>query len=162
MFLFCHLDVSDIKFVINFDYPNCSEDYVHRIGRTARAEQSGTAYTFFTPDNSKQAKDLVEVLREAKQQINPKLQQLSDSSRDFGKGRLRFWCVLSRVGSHGVSILSIRQSDQMMISNMDMLPAVPGLICPHSVWLLFRFPCSNSCAIGANPLPALVAMLLQC
>jgi len=84
------LDVSDIKFVINVDYPNCSEDYVHRIGRTARAEQSGTAYTFFTPDNAKQAKDLVEVLREAKQQINPKLQQLADNSRDFGKGRNRW------------------------------------------------------------------------
>ena len=85
--LYCFVDVSDIKFVINFDYPNCSEDYVHRIGRTARAEQSGTAYTFFTPDNSKQAKDLVDVLREAKQQINPKLQQLADNARDFGKGK---------------------------------------------------------------------------
>lgn len=32
------LDVSDIKFVINYDYPNNSEDYVHRIGRTGRRE----------------------------------------------------------------------------------------------------------------------------
>lgn len=36
------LDIHDIKFVINFDYPNNSEDYVHRIGRTARAGQNGT------------------------------------------------------------------------------------------------------------------------
>lgn len=86
-FAISYLDVSDIKFVINFDYPNCSEDYVHRIGRTARAEQSGTAYTFFTPDNSKQAKDLVEVLREAKQQINPKLITMAESSRDFGRSK---------------------------------------------------------------------------
>lgn len=34
------LDVDDIKFVINFDYPNNSEDYVHRIGRTGRASQT--------------------------------------------------------------------------------------------------------------------------
>merc|ERR550539_192996 len=41
------LDVDDIKFVINYDYPHCSEDYVHRIGRTARSNKSGTAYTLF-------------------------------------------------------------------------------------------------------------------
>jgi len=34
------IDVEDIKFVINFDYPNCAEDYIHRIGRTARAERT--------------------------------------------------------------------------------------------------------------------------
>lgn len=62
-------DVDDIKYVINFDYPNCSEDYVHRIGRTARAEKTGTAYTFFTFDNMKQAKDLIEVLKEANQEV---------------------------------------------------------------------------------------------
>lgn len=80
-------DVDDVKFVINFDYPNCSEDYVHRIGRTARASNTGTAYTFFTQGNVKQAKDLIEVLREAKQQINPKLVQMQESCRDmFNKG----------------------------------------------------------------------------
>ena len=56
-------DVDDIKFVINFDYPAGSEDYVHRIGRTARASKTGTAYTFFTPANMKQAKDLIAVLK---------------------------------------------------------------------------------------------------
>lgn len=75
------LDVDDIKFVINFDYPACSEDYVHRIGRTARAGQTGTAYTFFTPENAKLAKDLIEVLQEAKQNVNPKLVQMSASAR---------------------------------------------------------------------------------
>nr|KAI8766218.1 ATP-dependent RNA helicase DDX5 [Biomphalaria glabrata] len=84
------LDVEDIKFVINFDYPNCSEDYVHRIGRTGRSTNTGTAYTFFTPNNSKQASDLVNVLREAKQIINPKLQQLEDSSKNFKSGRSRW------------------------------------------------------------------------
>ncbi|XP_048758723.1 uncharacterized protein LOC125668525 isoform X2 [Ostrea edulis] len=80
------LDVGDIKFVINFDYPSSSEDYVHRIGRTARAGQTGTAYTFFTPDNTKQANDLISVLQEAKQVVNPKLVSLSQNAR-FGGGR---------------------------------------------------------------------------
>lgn len=84
------LDVEDIKFVINFDYPNCSEDYVHRIGRTGRATSTGTAYTFFTPGNGKQAADLCQVLREAKQVISPKLQQLEENSRGMRGGRQRW------------------------------------------------------------------------
>jgi len=85
------LDVEDIKFVINFDYPACSEDYIHRIGRTARSNNTGTAYTFFTTSNMKQAKDLIEVLREAGQQINPKLLQMGNMAKDaFGKGRSRW------------------------------------------------------------------------
>jgi len=78
------LDVEDVKFVINYDYPNCSEDYVHRIGRTGRSAKTGTAYTFFTRGNGKQAKDLIEVLREANQVINPKLYELMEGSRGPG------------------------------------------------------------------------------
>ena len=80
-------DVEDVKFVINFDYPACSEDYIHRIGRTARASNTGTAYTFFTPANMKQAKDLVDVLREANQQINPRLVQMVSAAKDSFGGR---------------------------------------------------------------------------
>ena len=39
------IDIDDIDLVINFDVPHDGEDYVHRIGRTARAEAEGTAYT---------------------------------------------------------------------------------------------------------------------
>ena len=85
------LDVSDIKFVINFDFPNNSEDYVHRIGRTGRAGQSGTAYTFFTRKNAKQANDLVEVLNEAKQIVNPQLEIMAQSMQGFGGYQSRSW-----------------------------------------------------------------------
>ncbi|BFZ03868.1 hypothetical protein BsWGS_06907 [Bradybaena similaris] len=86
------LDVEDIKFVINFDYPNCSEDYIHRIGRTARSSNTGTAYTLFTPGNAKQASDLIAVLREAKQVISPKLLQMAESSRSYhNKGGRSRW-----------------------------------------------------------------------
>ncbi|MDB5024010.1 MAG: rhlE 1 [Mucilaginibacter sp.] len=43
------IDVSDVSHVINFDVPFIVEDYVHRIGRTGRALQSGRAITFCTP-----------------------------------------------------------------------------------------------------------------
>ncbi|KAM6905377.1 putative ATP-dependent RNA helicase DDX17 [Xenentodon cancila] len=85
------LDVEDVKFVINYDYPNSSEDYIHRIGRTARSTNKGTAYTFFTPGNLRQARELIRVLEEARQAINPKLLQLVDSGRGGGGGgRSRF------------------------------------------------------------------------
>uniref|UniRef100_A0A7N8WZ60 RNA helicase n=1 Tax=Mastacembelus armatus TaxID=205130 RepID=A0A7N8WZ60_9TELE len=83
------LDVEDVKFVINYDYPGSSEDYVHRIGRTARSTNKGTAYTFFTPGNLRQARDLVRVLEEARQAINPKLLQLVDSGRGGSGGGKR-------------------------------------------------------------------------
>ena len=78
-------DVDDVKFVVNFDYPNCSEDYVHRIGRTGRAGHSGTAYTLFTQKNAPKAQGLIAVLNEAKQQVNPKLIQLQSSCSFMGK-----------------------------------------------------------------------------
>ncbi|CAN8002826.1 unnamed protein product, partial [Ixodes hexagonus] len=83
------LDVDDIRFVINYDYPHCSEDYIHRIGRTARSNKTGTAYTFFTPGNMKQAKELIAVLKEANQAINPKLFEIANMARNnsYGGGR---------------------------------------------------------------------------
>ena len=40
------IDIDNIETVINFDVPHEGEDYVHRIGRTARADKEGKAYTF--------------------------------------------------------------------------------------------------------------------
>lgn len=79
-------DVEDVKFVINYDYPNNSEDYIHRIGRTARSQKTGTAYTFFTPNNMRQASDLISVLREANQAINPKLLQMAEDRGGRSRG----------------------------------------------------------------------------
>jgi ATP-dependent RNA helicase RhlE len=46
------LDIEDVGHVINYDLPHAPEDYVHRIGRTARAEASGVASTFATSKDS--------------------------------------------------------------------------------------------------------------
>uniref|UniRef100_A0A0D3EKP1 RNA helicase n=1 Tax=Oryza barthii TaxID=65489 RepID=A0A0D3EKP1_9ORYZ len=63
------LDVKDVKYVINYDFPGSLEDYVHRIGRTGRAGAKGTAYTFFTAANARFAKDLINILEEAGQKV---------------------------------------------------------------------------------------------
>ncbi|OAJ36011.1 hypothetical protein BDEG_20231 [Batrachochytrium dendrobatidis JEL423] len=75
--------ISRFGFVINFDFPNNIEDYVHRIGRTGRANNKGTAYTLFSPDNFKSARDLVKILEEAGQVVDP---QLHDFARSGGSG----------------------------------------------------------------------------
>ena len=45
------IDVSDVRYVINFDVPADPEDYIHRIGRTGRAGETGWALTFVTVDD---------------------------------------------------------------------------------------------------------------
>jgi superfamily II DNA/RNA helicase len=45
------IDIKDINLVINYDVPNDAEDYVHRIGRTARADTTGVALTLINPDD---------------------------------------------------------------------------------------------------------------
>lgn len=44
------IDVTGVDYVINYDLPDMSEDYVHRIGRTGRAGCTGVAFTFMAPD----------------------------------------------------------------------------------------------------------------
>lgn len=44
------IDVKDIELVVNYDLPEQTDDYVHRIGRTGRAEKTGKAISFATPD----------------------------------------------------------------------------------------------------------------
>ncbi|HKW14362.1 MAG TPA: DEAD/DEAH box helicase [Candidatus Krumholzibacteria bacterium] len=47
------IDVEALGHVINFDVPNMPEDYIHRVGRTARAEMTGDAFTFVSPQEEK-------------------------------------------------------------------------------------------------------------
>ncbi len=47
------IDVEELGHVVNFDVPNMSEDYIHRVGRTARASATGEAWTLFAPDEEK-------------------------------------------------------------------------------------------------------------
>jgi ATP-dependent RNA helicase DDX5/DBP2 len=82
------IDVKDIKYVINYDFPGSIEDYIHRVGRTGRAGATGSSYTFFTSNMFKHAPDLVAVLKEANQPVPEELQKLADSS---GGGGGRKW-----------------------------------------------------------------------
>lgn len=52
------IDIDDIRLVINYDVPNDSEDYVHRIGRTARANNDGCAITFVSETEQSKFKQI--------------------------------------------------------------------------------------------------------
>jgi ATP-dependent RNA helicase RhlE len=58
------IDVSDVSHVINFDVPFVMEDYVHRIGRTGRALQSGEAITFCAPSEEYYIRKIEKLIRQ--------------------------------------------------------------------------------------------------
>ncbi len=58
------IDVSELALVINFDLPNVSETYVHRIGRTGRAKASGIALSFCMMDERPYLKDIEKLIKQ--------------------------------------------------------------------------------------------------
>ena len=70
------LDVDDVRFVINYDFPTSDAVYIHRIGRTGRSAQCGTAFTFFSNEDAKHAPALINILDESGAMIHPIILQL--------------------------------------------------------------------------------------
>eukprot|EP00941_MAST-03F_sp_MAST-3F-sp1_P001833 g1833.t1 len=81
------IDVEGLCWIVNYDFPHTVEDYVHRIGRTGRAGEKGHSITYFTGKDARLSRDLVEVLKEAKQDIPKQLisfakQPVKETSRE--------------------------------------------------------------------------------
>ena len=83
------LDINDVGCVINFDFPGNLEDYVHRIGRTARAGKKGKAYSYFTMNQAKCGRGLIKLLRDTGNEIVPELLQF-ERGGGGGGGRSRY------------------------------------------------------------------------
>ncbi len=82
------LDIPNVTHVVNYDLPSDIDDYVHRIGRTGRAGNTGVSTAFFNRGNKNIVRDLVELLREANQEIPSWLESLAHES-SFGGGGYR-------------------------------------------------------------------------
>lgn len=82
------IDVDDIEMVINYDVPREAEDYVHRIGRTARADKDGRAVTLIAPDDIIRMKKIERLLeKEVPKESVP--EELGETPEYFSKGRSR-------------------------------------------------------------------------
>ena len=77
------LDIPNVTNVVNYDLPTNIDDYVHRIGRTGRAGNTGSALSFVNEKNSGVARELRDMLEEGDQEVPPWLVQMSSS---FGGG----------------------------------------------------------------------------
>jgi len=58
------LDIDGISHVINFDMPGTADAYIHRIGRTGRAQRTGEAFTFVTPDDQALVKKIEKIMKQ--------------------------------------------------------------------------------------------------
>lgn len=82
------LDIPNVTHVINYDLPSDIDDYVHRIGRTGRAGNTGVSTAFFNRGNKNIVRDLVDLLREANQEIPGWLETVAHEST-YGNGSYR-------------------------------------------------------------------------
>ncbi|MBV9080992.1 MAG: DEAD/DEAH box helicase [Elusimicrobia bacterium] len=92
------IDIKDISHVINFDVPHHPEDYVHRIGRTGRAEANGDAFTLCAPDEEPYLKRIEKFINKTLPRgvipnfpylVPPKLSTAKSTTVPQGWGRMR-------------------------------------------------------------------------
>jgi ATP-dependent RNA helicase RhlE len=72
------IDIDALSHVVNFDVPNMAEDYIHRVGRTARAEAVGDAFTLVSPDEETD-------LRGIERAVNARFPRVRQPSFDYAK-----------------------------------------------------------------------------
>ncbi|KAJ5614265.1 ATP dependent RNA helicase [Penicillium herquei] len=78
------LDIPNVTHVINYDLPTDIDDYVHRIGRTGRAGNTGIATAFFNRGNRGVVRDLIDLLKEAHQEIPGFLESIAREGSGYG------------------------------------------------------------------------------
>jgi len=84
------IDVDDVTHVVNYDLPNSPEDYVHRIGRTARAGRKGTAISLVAPEDSRSVKAIERTInRKLSWLESPAARASSEPRRARSKGERR-------------------------------------------------------------------------
>jgi ATP-dependent RNA helicase DDX3X len=81
------LDIPNVTHVVNYDLPTDIDDYVHRIGRTGRAGNTGVSTAFFNRGNRGVVRDLIDLLKEANQEVPGFLDAIARETSFGGGGR---------------------------------------------------------------------------
>ncbi|KAJ2158726.1 ATP-dependent RNA helicase ded1 [Coemansia sp. RSA 552] len=82
------LDIPNVGHVVNYDLPSDADEYVHRVGRTGRAGNTGTATSFFNRVNSGIARPLIDLLQDSNQEVPNWLFTISRERSGYGgRGR---------------------------------------------------------------------------
>jgi len=128
------LDVPSCVCVINYSAPNHVEDYVHRVGRTGRANTTGVAYTFVNSvEEAKYAPVVVRAMSEAGQgdNISPELRSLSDSFKEQVKKGEAKWAGSGYKGK-GYSYDATELTDAQKLARIEKREALieAGLLDP--------------------------------
>ncbi|KAJ1768752.1 ATP-dependent RNA helicase ded1 [Coemansia sp. RSA 1813] len=82
------LDIPNVSHVVNYDLPSDIDEYVHRVGRTGRAGNTGVATSFFNRGNRNIVRELVEMLEESKQEVPGWISSIMREGNAYG-GRSR-------------------------------------------------------------------------
>eukprot|EP00934_Nitzschia_sp_Nitz4_P002343 Nitzschia sp. Nitz4//scaffold98_size77359//54559//56250//NITZ4_005553-RA/size77359-processed-gene-0.19-mRNA-1//1//CDS//3329560772//2343//frame0 len=75
------IDISAVRFVIQYDFPGNLQQYVHRCGRAGRSHDKGQIYSFFTRNLERLAPDLVDLLKLNNAWVDPNLKELARKAR---------------------------------------------------------------------------------
>lgn len=85
------LDINGIELVVNYNLPDNTDDYVHRIGRTGRAEKTGRAVSFATPNEQKEIREIEKLINKTIKQTKfsflPPDVSIQSAGRTKGRGR---------------------------------------------------------------------------
>jgi ATP-dependent RNA helicase RhlE len=94
------IDIDGLSHVVNFDVPNVPDDYIHRVGRTARVDASGAAFTFVSPDEESSLRTIERALRTRIERAVPERPRRGHHVPDAGSiGRSRVHRVFEVPGS---------------------------------------------------------------
>ncbi|CAH1180372.1 unnamed protein product [Phaedon cochleariae] len=96
------LDIPHVKTVVNFDIARDIDTHTHRIGRTGRAGQKGTAYTLLTPKDKEFAGHIVKNLEAAKQEVPQEVLDLALESSWYKKQRYKKKGYNPNIGGTGL------------------------------------------------------------
>lgn len=114
------IDVPNVELVINYDVPISEEEYVHQVGRTARGNKEGTAYTFIKPTQEQFASFLVKAMKKVGNSIPKKLEELNNKYLEkVTKKQLKKQAYLRGYTGHGFQFNENEMSMQQQEINLQ-------------------------------------------